>query len=839
MWRLYPGQARRGRVRLVGRRVALRSGGASGATAGRGARPGGACALWARRAAAYHRLMQDEPGAPTESQDHGGGQTLWALLGTQGPLPLQRAGRLLASLCARVEEAHLGGRVLGGLHPRDVWIAAAGREDEHVARIAGPAGPGEGAEDRAAARAAYASPEAAQGGEGDAVSDVYSLGALAYEVITGRPPFQAATPAALAIKHILEPPRPPRELRPEVPPALEAAVLRALHKDRAARQGSANELGREIEAALSAGGAGEPVAAPAAAMVPGAGPGALSGGAAPDLVAKTLAGPAARRPAGPGRWLLPGLGAAAACLVVAGLLSLRSRPAAMAPASVSTAPAPRGKTGHRGGAPAAEAPVHSAAPAPPPSPEMKEARDEAPPPSPEMKKAPADAPPPAMKGAKADAPPPRRKELAKKRGGAKGGGPPPRIAAPGKRTPTAPAVVGSAKAPPSDNVPAPPPPPPPPPMAPGPAAGGPPPSTEAPPVPSSQPLPAWALALGGAAAALALVAAAWLVLRRRRPGRPAELATVTTPDGAAPRRPSGPPWGAGPVLPTGSAMAPFVVGQYQCFARLGEGGMGMVYKARHVTLDRVAAIKVLLPHIAGRESAVLRFQREARLASSINHPNSVFIYDYGELDSSLFYLAMEFIEGQPLADIIEPGDGPPQTLPMERVLHITRQICSVLDIAHQQGIVHRDLKPQNVMICQRPHTADHVKVVDFGIARSLTAPSATATGMVMGTPAYMSPEQANGLPDIDGRSDIFSLGMLVYRMLGGSLPFADTAMTPMQQIIQRALLREPPPPLRSVRPDLRIPPGVEAALSRALEPDPRRRTPTALGFIQDLERAAG
>lgn len=140
------------------------------------------------------------------------------------------------------------------------------------------------------------------------------------------------------------------------------------------------------------------------------------------------------------------------------------------------------------------------------------------------------------------------------------------------------------------------------------------------------------------------------------------------------------------------AIDPFVVGQYTCFERLGEGGMGMVYKARHTELGREAAVKVLSPSAMVAPDAIELFEREAKLSSQINHPNSVFIYDHGNVGGALFYLVMEFIDGQSLDEIISPKGKSPRPLPVHRVLTLTRQICSVLDTAHAQGIVHRDLR---------------------------------------------------------------------------------------------------------------------------------------------------
>jgi len=283
-----------------------------------------------------------------------------------------------------------------------------------------------------------------------------------------------------------------------------------------------------------------------------------------------------------------------------------------------------------------------------------------------------------------------------------------------------------------------------------------------------------------------------------------------------------------------------MIGQYRCFARLGEGGMGVVYKAHHVHLERLSAVKVLLPQTAILPDAVKMFRREARLASSINHPNSVIIYDYGEVSAQLFYLAMEFIQGRTLAEIIQPQGRPPCPLPLPRALQIIRQVCDALDTAHQAGIIHRDLKPQNVMVCEKPNRPDLVKVVDFGLARSLVIQSEyqTQQGTVMGTPAYMSPEQADGSPEIDASSDLFSLGVMTYQMLSGILPFPAAGLTPRQQVNQRALLAAPPPPLSRSRPDLKIPAAVDLALGHALEPDRRRRTPSAAQFFDELEQAA-
>ncbi|HST20580.1 MAG TPA: serine/threonine-protein kinase, partial [Blastocatellia bacterium] len=289
-----------------------------------------------------------------------------------------------------------------------------------------------------------------------------------------------------------------------------------------------------------------------------------------------------------------------------------------------------------------------------------------------------------------------------------------------------------------------------------------------------------------------------------------------------------------------SEIEPFIIGQYRCFARLGEGGMGMVYKAYHVHLQRLSAVKVLLPQTAIIPDSVKMFRREAQLASSINHPNSVIIYDYGEVDANLFYLAMEFIPGKSLANIIDSEDRQPRPLPLARSLSITRQICDALDTAHQMGIIHSDLKPQNVMINERPNRPDLVKVVDFGIARSMTVPGEyeTMPGTVVGTPAYMSPEQARGDVQLDARSDIYSLGVMVYQMLSGTLPFPVKGLSLWQQVNQRATLNSPPPSLREFHSSLNIPYEVEQVLTRALATDRNQRIQSAVEFVDMLEQAA-
>jgi serine/threonine-protein kinase len=255
-----------------------------------------------------------------------------------------------------------------------------------------------------------------------------------------------------------------------------------------------------------------------------------------------------------------------------------------------------------------------------------------------------------------------------------------------------------------------------------------------------------------------------------------------------------------------------VADRYHIIKKLGEGGMGAVYLGEHVKMGRKSAIKVMNPGMAHDPDAVSRFNREASNASRISHPNVCQIYDFGETTDGLIYLAMEFIEGQSLSDVIDREGA----LPAVRAASILKQSADALQAAHDLGIVHRDLKPDNIMITQARDGSDVVKVVDFGIAKAVagdeTGQKVTKTGLVVGTPEYMSPEQLSG-DKLDGRSDIYSLGLVLYRMLTGVLPFqADTA----QEVMIKRLTDEPTP-LVDARPDIEFPPGTQAVLDRVLQ----------------------
>lgn len=203
------------------------------------------------------------------------------------------------------------------------------------------------------------------------------------------------------------------------------------------------------------------------------------------------------------------------------------------------------------------------------------------------------------------------------------------------------------------------------------------------------------------------------------------------------------------------------LGNYQILEEIGRGGMAIVYKAVQPSLQRHVAIKVLPPQFTFDTIFVQRFQREAVAAGRLKHPNIVTIYDVGE-QGGIYYIVMEYLEGVILAELIRQ-QGP---LPLQRVAHIAQQVASALDYAHGQGFIHRDIKPGNVIV----GPGDHATLTDFGIVKAAEGTTLTRTGMMIGTPQYMSPEQIQGR-EIDYRADIYSLGIVCYEMLTGRVPF--------------------------------------------------------------------
>jgi len=263
-------------------------------------------------------------------------------------------------------------------------------------------------------------------------------------------------------------------------------------------------------------------------------------------------------------------------------------------------------------------------------------------------------------------------------------------------------------------------------------------------------------------------------------------------------------------------------GRYEIVGELGRGAMGVVYKAIDPVIGRPVAVKTIRLTEEGtglsRQELLSRFQTEARAAGSLTHPNIVVVYDAGE-ENGLFYITMELVEGKSLQALIESG----QPFPLPRILRVMEQTCSALQFAHEHNIVHRDIKPANLMLT----LDDIVKITDFGTAKILQFGAAQQTSHVMGTPSYMSPEQVKGR-SVDGRSDIFSLGVMLYEMVTGEKPFPGQNIT---TVIYKIVHENPVPP-RQV--DSAIHPGISSIIMKALEKEPEQRYQSCKEFFDDL-----
>ena len=277
-------------------------------------------------------------------------------------------------------------------------------------------------------------------------------------------------------------------------------------------------------------------------------------------------------------------------------------------------------------------------------------------------------------------------------------------------------------------------------------------------------------------------------------------------------------------------MGSILADRYHVIRRIGEGGMGQVYLAEHVKMKRKSAVKVLHQGMVHDPDAISRFNREASNASQIQHPNVAAIYDFGETPEGLIYLAMEFVDGEPLTKIIERHGA----LTAARAADIGQQVASALEAAHDMGIIHRDLKPDNIMIARGRAGEDVAKVVDFGIAKAMEADDqkVTKTGLAIGTPEYMSPEQLGG-DQLDSRTDIYSLGLVTFNMLTGQLPFP--SVVSREALIMR--LTEKPRTLAEIRNDVVWPAELQTVMDKALANHPADRYQHVSQFGRELVTA--
>jgi len=261
-------------------------------------------------------------------------------------------------------------------------------------------------------------------------------------------------------------------------------------------------------------------------------------------------------------------------------------------------------------------------------------------------------------------------------------------------------------------------------------------------------------------------------------------------------------------------------GRYRVLRVIGEGGMGIVYEAEHVMIEKPVAVKVLREDFTRRPDVVERFRQEAKSASRIGHPNIIDVSDFGETPSGASYFVMEMLKGEDMADLLARE----YVLSPLRAVGIVYQVCRALSVAHRLGIIHRDLKPENLFVMEKEGQADFIKIVDFGVAKMTdielggSGRKLTTTGMIFGTPEYMSPEQARG-DTLDHRVDVYATGIILYELVTGRVPFeGDNFM----EILNKHGL-DPVPPLSQVNPATRISDALEATIMRALSKDPTAR----------------
>jgi serine/threonine-protein kinase len=317
-----------------------------------------------------------------------------------------------------------------------------------------------------------------------------------------------------------------------------------------------------------------------------------------------------------------------------------------------------------------------------------------------------------------------------------------------------------------------------------------------------------------------------------------------------------PPTAAREIIATPASFAPAqlsldaLVGRtlnnrYEVGPKIGEGGFGAVFCGKQLATGRDVALKILHPHNTTDPTVVARFRREAEASSQLQNAHAVTIYDFDQTEDGILYLAMELVRGRSLQQL-QKTDGP---LPHDRVLSILDQVAEALGEAHAKGVVHRDMKPENVMVDVREgrrggkgelRGGDMVKVLDFGIAKIVSEqatkkPALTAVGQTLGTLEFMSPEQLRGKP-LDGRSDLYALGIMAYEMLTGQLPFAG-AQSPTE-VIQFHLQQVPPAPSK-LRPDLKIPPAVDEIVLKMVAKAREDRHADAEALRRDIQAVLG
>ena len=274
-----------------------------------------------------------------------------------------------------------------------------------------------------------------------------------------------------------------------------------------------------------------------------------------------------------------------------------------------------------------------------------------------------------------------------------------------------------------------------------------------------------------------------------------------------------------------------ISGRYKVLSQIGEGGMGVVYEAEHIEIEKKVALKVLRDDFSKRPEVVARFRQEARSAGKIGNAHIVDVTDFGQLDNGGVYFVMEHLQGRGLNEVIRD-----ENITVERGVYIVLQIAKALKAAHKMGIVHRDLKPENVFLVENDEEKDFVKILDFGIAkisdRDSEGQRLTKTGMIFGTPEYMSPEQAAG-KTLDHRVDIYALGCIMFEMFTGRVPFdGETFMAVLTQH-----MFEPPPELEDINPEACVPQEVKAVIYKAMAKDKEDRYSDMIELSEDLERA--